>query len=203
MRQVRILCGCCRYGGIIPAGTSEAAQAAVAELNGRVGPLVQQYVAALEKIKLKEGIRLVMTISAAGNKFFQVYTSPSSYILLIMSKGAMSGMQVAENIFFLQGSLRVMPYLVYLHCGGGLLTLLVAVNIIELGCGLCAGHHTVGDGEGGQGAVRSAGQRMRRPVRAAGCSCGALHALHHPQGDTRFVDRLAICMVFWLSNHTS
>ncbi|KAK9918584.1 hypothetical protein WJX75_005162 [Coccomyxa subellipsoidea] len=60
-----------RYGGIIPAGTSEAAQAAVAELNGRVGPLVQQYVAALEKIKLKEGIRLVMTISAAGNKFFQ------------------------------------------------------------------------------------------------------------------------------------
>jgi hypothetical protein len=79
VRQVKILCGCCRYGGIIPAGTSEAAQAAVAELNGRVGPLVQQYVAALEKIKLKEGIRLVMTISAAGNKFFQVYTSPSTY----------------------------------------------------------------------------------------------------------------------------
>ncbi len=62
----------CRFGGIIPAATCEAAQPAIAELNSRVGPLVEQYMAALEKIKLKEGIRLVMTISAAGNKFFQV-----------------------------------------------------------------------------------------------------------------------------------
>lgn len=62
----------CRYGGVVPAVTSEAAQPAIAELNSRVGPLVEQYVAALEKIKLKEGIRLVMTISATGNKFFQV-----------------------------------------------------------------------------------------------------------------------------------
>ncbi|CAL8471724.1 g11266 [Coccomyxa elongata] len=60
-----------RYGGVVPAATCEAAQPAIAELNSRVGPLVEQYVAALEKIKLKEGIRLVMTISAAGNKFFQ------------------------------------------------------------------------------------------------------------------------------------
>lgn len=63
---------CGRYGGVIPAATAEAAQPAIGELNSRVGPLVEQYVAALEKIKLKEGIRLVMAISAAGNKFFQV-----------------------------------------------------------------------------------------------------------------------------------
>ncbi len=40
----------------------------------------------------------------------------------------------------------------------------------------------MGGGEGGQGALRSADQRMRRPLRAAGCPGGALHALHHTKG---------------------
>ncbi len=35
---------------------------------------VEEYVTALERIKLKEGLRLVMSISADGNKFLQVRT---------------------------------------------------------------------------------------------------------------------------------
>jgi methionyl-tRNA synthetase len=57
---------------VVPAATGADAQAAIADLNTRVKQLVEQYVAALEKIKIKEGIRLVMAISAAGNKFIQV-----------------------------------------------------------------------------------------------------------------------------------
>ncbi len=33
---------------------------------------VEEYVAAMERIKIKEGIRLVMSVSADGNKFLQV-----------------------------------------------------------------------------------------------------------------------------------
>ena len=33
---------------------------------------VDEYIAAMERIKLKEGLRLVMSISADGNKFLQV-----------------------------------------------------------------------------------------------------------------------------------
>ena len=33
---------------------------------------VEEYIAAMERIKIKEGIRLAMAISADGNKFLQV-----------------------------------------------------------------------------------------------------------------------------------
>ncbi len=56
---------------MVPAAECPAAQPALAELNAKVAPLVEQYLAALERIKLKEGIRLAMLVSAAGNKFFQ------------------------------------------------------------------------------------------------------------------------------------
>lgn len=59
---------------MVPGAACEGAEAALAELNTKVGPLVEAYVAALEKIKIKEGIRLVMAVSACGNKFFQVHT---------------------------------------------------------------------------------------------------------------------------------
>ena len=61
-----------RFGGVIPAAASEAAQPALAELNEKVAPLVEQYLALMEKIKLKDGIRMAMNVSFAGNKFFQV-----------------------------------------------------------------------------------------------------------------------------------
>ncbi len=62
----------CRHDGVIPSAEVEAAQPALAELNEKVAPLVEQYVALMEKIKLKDGIRMAMNVSFAGNKFFQV-----------------------------------------------------------------------------------------------------------------------------------
>ena len=67
---------CCRFDGVIPSADCEAAQPALAELNGKLGPLTQQYVALMEKIKLKDGIRQAMNVSFAGNKFFQVSRHP-------------------------------------------------------------------------------------------------------------------------------
>ena len=62
---------CGRFDGVVPSGKCPGAEPALAELNTKVAPLVEQYLAALERIKLKEGIRLAMLVSAAGNKFFQ------------------------------------------------------------------------------------------------------------------------------------
>ena len=45
---------------------------AVSKLNQDVGELVKEYIDAMEKMKLREGIRLAMSISSLGNKFFQV-----------------------------------------------------------------------------------------------------------------------------------
>ena len=57
---------------MIPSAECEAAAPALAELNEKVAPLVTQYIALMEKIKLKDGIRQAMNVSFAGNKFFQV-----------------------------------------------------------------------------------------------------------------------------------
>ena len=37
---------------------------------------MEQYVALMERIKLKDGIRAAMNVSFAGNKFFQACTRP-------------------------------------------------------------------------------------------------------------------------------
>ena len=60
-----------RFDGVVPSAECPGAEPALAELNAKVAPLVEQYMAALERIKLKEGVRLAMLVSAAGNKFFQ------------------------------------------------------------------------------------------------------------------------------------
>ena len=62
----------CILDGSIPSATCEAAQPALADLNSKVAPLVEQYIALMEKIKLKDGIRMAMNVSFAGNKFLQV-----------------------------------------------------------------------------------------------------------------------------------
>ncbi|EFJ45231.1 hypothetical protein VOLCADRAFT_82392 [Volvox carteri f. nagariensis] len=54
------------FEGVIP-GATEAGLAEAEEL----GKTVEEYISALERIKLKEGLRLVMSISADGNKFLQ------------------------------------------------------------------------------------------------------------------------------------
>lgn len=47
------------------------AGAPLARLADDVAPLVAQYVAAMDAMRFKEAVRIVMAISAAGNKFIQ------------------------------------------------------------------------------------------------------------------------------------
>ena len=49
----------------------KAAAAAAADLSSKVSPLAASYLAAMEKAKLREGARLLMAVSATGNKFLQ------------------------------------------------------------------------------------------------------------------------------------
>eukprot|EP00201_Polytomella_parva_P009407 CAMPEP_0175050128 /NCGR_PEP_ID=MMETSP0052_2-20121109/7098_1 /TAXON_ID=51329 ORGANISM="Polytomella parva, Strain SAG 63-3" /NCGR_SAMPLE_ID=MMETSP0052_2 /ASSEMBLY_ACC=CAM_ASM_000194 /LENGTH=595 /DNA_ID=CAMNT_0016314319 /DNA_START=12 /DNA_END=1799 /DNA_ORIENTATION=+ len=58
------------FEGKVPIPT-ESGLDAVRELGAAIAPKVEEYLAAMEKIKIKEGIRLAMAISADGNKFLQ------------------------------------------------------------------------------------------------------------------------------------
>ncbi|GLC48701.1 hypothetical protein PLESTB_000127300 [Pleodorina starrii] len=58
------------FDGVVP-GATDKGLAEAEELGKTVGPKVEEYIAALERIKIKEGIRLIMSISADGNKFLQ------------------------------------------------------------------------------------------------------------------------------------
>ncbi|GIL79322.1 hypothetical protein Vretifemale_8708, partial [Volvox reticuliferus] len=58
------------FEGVVP-GATEAGLAEAEELGRIVGPKVEEYISTLERIKLKEGLRIVMSISADGNKFLQ------------------------------------------------------------------------------------------------------------------------------------
>ena len=51
----------------MPTAHPEKAAEAIAELGQQVGPLVDAYVAALEARKLKDGIRIAMSISSLGD----------------------------------------------------------------------------------------------------------------------------------------
>ena len=71
----------CRFEGRVPEAvldisTSDSLEldlpGAVRKLETDVQGLVKDYIAAMEKIKLREGIRVAMSISSLGNKFFQV-----------------------------------------------------------------------------------------------------------------------------------
>jgi len=53
------------------ATNATGAEAAVTALGEVVSAIVEQYIQALENIKMKEGLRLAMSVSRAGNLFFQ------------------------------------------------------------------------------------------------------------------------------------
>lgn len=54
-----------------PASNATGAEAAVAALGETLSTIVQQYIHALENIKMKEGLKLAMSVSRVGNLFFQ------------------------------------------------------------------------------------------------------------------------------------
>jgi methionyl-tRNA synthetase len=59
------------HAGEVPAATEAGADVA-AELGAALSGHVAAYLEAMERVKLKEGVRILMAVSAAGNKFFQV-----------------------------------------------------------------------------------------------------------------------------------
>lgn len=57
------------FDGCVPTPTTKGADV-VADLGALVSAKVAEYVAAMDKIKIRDGIRLAMAVSADGNKFF-------------------------------------------------------------------------------------------------------------------------------------
>ena len=60
-----------QLGGVVAGRAGGRGDAPLARLADDVAPLVAQYVAAMDAMRFKEAIRVVMAVSAAGNKFIQ------------------------------------------------------------------------------------------------------------------------------------
>eukprot|EP01025_Chloroclados_australasicus_P054321 TRINITY_DN6435_c0_g1_i5.p1 TRINITY_DN6435_c0_g1~~TRINITY_DN6435_c0_g1_i5.p1 ORF type:complete len:1024 (-),score=164.90 TRINITY_DN6435_c0_g1_i5:327-3305(-) len=59
------------FGGVAPVAHESKGIEQVEELGKAVGPMVQDYIDTLDRIKIREGIFTALRISAEGNKFFQ------------------------------------------------------------------------------------------------------------------------------------
>ncbi|CAD5165928.1 unnamed protein product [Musa acuminata subsp. malaccensis] len=59
------------YGSIIPDASNPQSQQLTKYLGEKVGKLVDQYLDAMEKVKLKQGLKIAMSISSEGNAYLQ------------------------------------------------------------------------------------------------------------------------------------
>ncbi|KAI6693990.1 hypothetical protein NL676_021700 [Syzygium grande] len=59
------------YGSVIPDAPGADLHSLTAELAEKVGKSVEQYVEAMEKVKLKQGLKTAMSISSEGNAYLQ------------------------------------------------------------------------------------------------------------------------------------
>ncbi|URE28961.1 Putative tRNA binding domain [Musa troglodytarum] len=59
------------YGSIIPDASNPQSQQLTTYLGEKVGKLVDQYLDAMEKVKLKQGLKIAMSISSEGNAYLQ------------------------------------------------------------------------------------------------------------------------------------
>lgn len=59
------------YGSVIPDAQGADSHSLTVELAEKVGKLVEQYVEAMEKVKLKQGLKTAMSISSEGNAYLQ------------------------------------------------------------------------------------------------------------------------------------
>ncbi|XP_056168384.1 probable methionine--tRNA ligase isoform X1 [Syzygium oleosum] len=59
------------YGSVIPDAPGADLHSLTTELAEKVGKLVEQYVEAMEKVKLKQGLKTAMSISSEGNAYLQ------------------------------------------------------------------------------------------------------------------------------------
>ncbi|XP_027116835.1 probable methionine--tRNA ligase isoform X1 [Coffea arabica] len=59
------------YGSILPDAQDAESHPSTKALGDKVGELVEQYVEAMEKVKLKQGLKIAMAISTEGNGYLQ------------------------------------------------------------------------------------------------------------------------------------
>ncbi|XP_031504508.1 probable methionine--tRNA ligase [Nymphaea colorata] len=59
------------YGSIVPDAPDAESHALTKKFGDTVGDLVEQYLEAMEKVKLKQGLKIAMTISGEGNLYLQ------------------------------------------------------------------------------------------------------------------------------------
>ncbi|KAM3247724.1 hypothetical protein P3L10_009491 [Capsicum annuum] len=59
------------YGSVIPNPVGDESHPLTRALGEKVGHYVEQYVEAMEKVKLKQGLKIVMSISGEGNGYLQ------------------------------------------------------------------------------------------------------------------------------------
>jgi methionyl-tRNA synthetase len=61
-----------RFGGVVPDGSHLSAAEGLGQLGAKLDSLVQAYLTAMEKIRLREGIRIAFEVTRAGNGFITV-----------------------------------------------------------------------------------------------------------------------------------
>ncbi|KAL3681854.1 hypothetical protein R1sor_024810 [Riccia sorocarpa] len=59
------------YGGVVPEAPGAESHELTSALGANVGQLVKEYVEAMEKVKLKQGLRTAMNVSSLGNLYLQ------------------------------------------------------------------------------------------------------------------------------------
>ncbi|CAN6475927.1 unnamed protein product [Victoria cruziana] len=78
------------YGSIVPNAPAANSHILTKKFGDTVGNLVEQYVEAMEKVKLKQGLKIAMTISGEGNvylqesQFWKLYKEDSTSCSIIM-----------------------------------------------------------------------------------------------------------------------
>uniref|UniRef100_M8BN61 methionine--tRNA ligase n=1 Tax=Aegilops tauschii TaxID=37682 RepID=M8BN61_AEGTA len=79
------------YGSIIPEAPNADIHPLSQSLAETVGNLIQQYIDAMDKVKLKQGLKIAMAISSEGNAYLQVLQqlnlSPNEHISFADEKG--------------------------------------------------------------------------------------------------------------------
>ncbi|THU71021.1 hypothetical protein C4D60_Mb08t31140 [Musa balbisiana] len=82
------------YGSIIPDASNPQSQQLTKYLGEKVGKLVDQYMDAMEKVKLKQGLKIAMSISSEGNaylqesQFWKLYKEDPSSCAIVMKTSA-------------------------------------------------------------------------------------------------------------------
>ncbi|KAA8548386.1 hypothetical protein F0562_000070 [Nyssa sinensis] len=82
------------YGSIIPDAPDAASHLLTKSLGEKVGNYVEQYLEAMEKVKLKQGLKIAMSISGEGNaylqesQFWKLYHEDQSSCKIVMKTSA-------------------------------------------------------------------------------------------------------------------